>query len=299
MKVKDKASAADIVLWIVLAALWSSSYTAIKVGVATLEPVILVAGRLTIGALVLFLVLKMNRMTLSWRLDDWKHYAVSGLLGSAIPFLLISYGEQTVDSALASILMGIAPVTTVFMASIVFADEFLTRRIVLGLVCGIAGIILLVGPAALTELGGDLPAQLSILAAALCYGVTTIYVRRFVKRPPLEMAAGSTIVAAGAMLGMMVYSGQSLSAVEPTTASLGAVVYLGLFSTALATLIYFQLVPRLGATRMSQVNFAVPVGGALIGATVLSETIMPHQLAALGVILVAIFLVTRKPKRGG
>lgn len=296
---KDKASAADIVLWIVLAALWSSSYTAIKVGVATLEPVILVAGRLTIGALVLFLVLKVNRMTLSWRLDDWKHYAVSGLLGSAIPFLLISYGEQTVDSALASILMGIAPVTTVFMASIVFADEFLTRRIVLGLVCGIAGIILLVGPAALTELGGDLPAQLSILAAALCYGVTTIYVRRFVKRPPLEMAAGSTIVAAGAMLGMMVYSGQSLSAVEPTTASLGAVVYLGLFSTALATLIYFQLVPRLGATRMSQVNFAVPVGGALIGATVLSETIMPHQLAALGVILVAIFLVTRKPKRGG
>lgn len=299
MEVKDKASPADIVLWIILAALWSSSYTAIKVGVQTLDPVVLVAGRLLIGALVLYAVLKMSRMSLSWRLDDWKHYAVSGLMGSAIPFLLISYGEQTVDSALASILMGIAPVTTVFMASLVFADEYLTRRIVLGLVCGVAGIVLLVGPGALTELGGDLPAQLSILAAALCYGVTTIYVRRFVKRPPLEMAAGSTIVAAGAMLAMMVYWGQGLSAIRPTAASLGAVTYLGLFSTALATLIYFQLVPRLGATRMSQVNFAVPVGGALIGATVLSETIMPHQLAALGVILVAIFLVTRKPKPGG
>ena len=206
---KDKASAADIVFWIVLAALWSSSYTAIKVGVHSLFPVVLVAGRLLIGAMVLYAVLKMSRMNLSWRLDDWKHYAVSGLMGSAIPFLLISYGEQTVDSALASILMGIAPVTTVFMASVVFADESLTRRIVLGLVCGVAGIILLVGPGALTELGGDLPAQLSILAAALCYGVTTIYVRRFVKRPPLEMATGSTIVAAGAMVFLMAVSGRA------------------------------------------------------------------------------------------
>lgn len=296
---EEKASPADIILWIVLAALWSSSYTAIKVGVQSFDPVILVAGRLSIGAFVLYAILKMNRMPLSRQPEDWKHYAVSGLMGSAIPFLLISYGEQTVDSALASILMGIAPVTTVFMASIVFADEHLTRRIVLGLVCGVAGIILLVGPGALTDLGGDLPAQLSILAAALCYGVTTIYVRRFVKRPPLEMATGSTIVAAGAMIGMMVLSGANPTDIELTATAVGAVIYLGLFSTALATLIYFQLVPRLGATRMSQVNFAVPVGGALIGATVLSETIMTHQLAALGAILIAIFLVTRKPRRGG
>ncbi|MET1413320.1 DMT family transporter [Roseibium sp. HPY-6] len=296
---KENASPSDIALWLVLAALWSSSYTAIKIGVQSLDPVLLVAGRLLIGAFFLYAVLKMSRMRLSGRLEDWMHYGVSGLLGSAIPFLLISYGEQTVDSALASILMGIAPVTTVFMASFVFADEQLTRRIVLGLVCGIAGIVLLVGPGALAQLGGDLPAQLSILAAALCYGVTTIYVRRFVKRAPLEMAAGSTIVAAGAITAMAVFSGIDPAAVELNATSVGTVVYLGLFSTALATLIYFQLVPRLGATRMSQVNFAVPVGGALIGVTVLSETIMTHQLAALAVILVAIFLVTGKPRREG
>nr|WP_319385481.1 DMT family transporter [uncultured Roseibium sp.] len=295
---KDAASPADIALWLVLALLWSTSYTAIKVGVQTLDPVVLVAGRLVIGALALFAVLKLRRMALSGRLEDWKHYAVSGLLGSAIPFLLISYGEQTVDSALASILMGIAPVTTVFMASFVFSDEYLTPRIVLGLLFGIAGVTLLVGPEALKDLGGDLTAQLSILAAALCYGVTTIYVRRFVKRPPLEMAAGSTIFAALAMGIMAALSGSS-GAIDTSAASLGIVVYLGLFSTAMATLIYFQLVPRLGATRMSQVNFAVPVGGALIGATVLSESLATHQVAALGVIMVAIFLVTKKrrPKR--
>lgn len=294
---KENASPTDIVLWLVLAALWSSSYTAIKIGVQSLDPVLLVAGRLLIGAVCLYGALKMSRMHLSGKLEDWMHYAVSGLLGSAIPFLLISYGEQTVDSALASILMGIAPVTTVFMASFVFADEQLTRRIVLGLICGIAGIVLLVGPDSLAQLGGDLPAQLSILAAALCYAATTIYVRRFVKRAPLEMAAGSTIVAAGAITAMAVFSGPDPAALELNASAVGTVVYLRLFSTALATLIYFQLVPRLGATRMSQVNFAVPVGGALIGVTVLSETIMAHQLAALAVILLAIFLVTGKSRR--
>ena len=292
---KDTASPADIALWLVLALLWSTSYTAIKIGVERLDPVVLVAGRLVIGAIVLLAVLKLRRMALSGRLEDWMHYAGSGLLGSAIPFLLISFGEQTVDSALAAILMGIAPVTTVFMASFVFSDEYLTPRIVLGLVFGIAGVTLLVGPEALKDLGGDLTAQLSILAAALCYGVTTIYVRRFVKRPPLEMAAGATVFAALAMSAMSVLSG-SFDRVDTSTASLGVIVYLGLFSTALATLIYFQLVPRLGATRMSQVNFAVPVGGALIGATVLAETLAPHQFVALGIIMIAIFLVTKKPR---
>lgn len=292
-----KATLFDIILWHALAAMWSSSYAAIKLGVAETDPTVLVAGRLWLGAAVIYAVLRLKRMRLSRKRADWLCYAVSGLLGSAVPFLLITWGEQSVDSALACIFMGIAPVATVVMASAVFPDERLTPRIGIGLCCGCIGIVVLVGPGALRGIGTDVLAQAAILTAALCYALTTIYVRRFVQRPPLEMAAGSMIVGAASLTCLGAVTGVRLENFGPSAASIGAVVYLGLFSTALATLIYFHLVPRLGATRMSQINFAVPVGGAMIGTVALAETLTPDRIIALAVIMMAIFLVTSKPRR--
>ncbi len=293
-----KATRGDIFLWLALVTMWSSSYSAIKLGVATVDPIILVAGRMWIGAMVIYAVLRLNRMTLSRRWEDWGRYAVSGLMGSAVPFLLISYGEQSVDSALASIFMGIAPVATVLLASAVFPDEHLTPKVIIGLGFGFVGIVVLVGPAALSGIGADIAAQGAILTAALCYALTVIYVRRFVQRPALEMAAGSMIVGALALTFLAIVTGARLESIRLTATSLGAILYLGLFSTALANLIYFHLVPRLGATRMSQVNFAVPVGGALIGSLALSERMTAERVLALAVISAAILLVTARTRRG-
>lgn len=291
-----KATLNDILLWLVLVSLWGSSYTVIKLGVATVPPALLVTGRLWIGAIVIYAVLKLNRMRFSRRWEDWLHFTVSGLLGNAIPFLLISYGEQSVDSALASIFMGIAPVTTVFMAAIVFPDEALTPRVIIGLFTGIAGVFTLVGPGALSGIGQDLPSQAAILGAALCYSMTTIYVRRFARRPALEMAAGSMIVAALSLTALAFALGGQPGGIEPTATSLGAILYLGLLSTALANLIYFHLVPRLGAARMSQVNFGVPVVGACLGIFVLAEPMTSQRLIALVVISTAVLLVTWRPR---
>lgn len=292
-----KAAPIDVVLWLMLAAMWSSSYAVIKVGVTTLAPSALVFGRLLIGAAVLLAVMHWRGHRLSRTPSAWISYGVTGTLGSAAPFLLITHGEQSVDSALASILMGASPVITLFLAAWLIPDERLTARTALGIVGGLSGVAVLVGPSALAGLGADLGGQLAILGATVCYAVSTIYIRRFVTRPPLEMAAGSMLVATIIMGTVVVLSGGVPGRGDINLSSAGAVIYLGLASTACANLIYFHLVPRLGATRMSQVNFAVPVGGAVLGFLLLGEALTPQRLTALAIIMVSIYLGTSRSRR--
>ncbi|WP_420406689.1 DMT family transporter [Hoeflea sp.] len=293
----SKAAPIDVVLWLMLAAMWSSSYAVIKIGVTTLSPSALVFGRLLIGAIVIFAVMHWRGYRLSRTPSAWISYAVTGILGSAAPFLLITHGEQSVDSALASILMGASPVITLLLAAWLIPDERLTARTVLGIAGGLSGVAVLVGPSALAGLGADLGGQLSILGATICYAVSTIYIRRFVTRPPLEMAAGSMLVAT-LIMGVVTALSQGMPGHgDIDLMSAGAVIYLGLFSTACANLTYFHLVPRLGATRMSQVNFAVPVGGALLGFLLLGESLTPQRLTALAIIVISIYLGTSRSKR--
>jgi len=150
-----KVFSLDMFLWLTLAAMWGSSYSVIKISISTIEPTVLVAGRLLVGVCVIFIVFKVRRMSLSRKLGDWISYSITGILGSALPFLLITYGEQTVDSALASILMGMVPITTVLLATLMIPDERLTPRIALAVGGGLLGIIILTGPSALLGLGGN------------------------------------------------------------------------------------------------------------------------------------------------
>ncbi|MES0872317.1 DMT family transporter [Pseudovibrio sp. SCP19] len=284
-------------LWLLLAAMWSSSYVVIKIGVASLEPALLVFGRMLVGSLIVFSALKIRGLSLSKDPADWISYAVTGLLGSALPFLLISYGEQSVDSALTSILMGTSPMVTLLLAAWLVPEEALTLRTTLGVLGGLTGVAILVGPGALSGLGVQVAGQFAIIAATASYATSTVYIRKYVKRPPLEMAAGSMIVGTVTIGLYAVATATDFSAIELTSSSLGAVVYLGVISTACANLIYFYLVPKIGANRMSQVNFAVPVGGAILSVVLLGEAMTPQRFIALFVIIGSVYLGTTKGKR--
>jgi len=292
-----RATLTDILLWLALASAWSSSYAVIKLGIETIDPIVLVAGRMIVATIVIVAV----SISLGYRpgrnASAWISYTVTGLLGNVVPFLLISFGEQSVDSALAAILMGFAPVATVALAVIVLPDERLTGRIALGLAGALTGIALLVGPSALLGLGSQIVGQIAIVGATLCYATSTVYVRRFVTQPALEMAAGSTLVGTVVIVGAVIATGADVSTIEYSAHSLGAILYLGLVSTAAANLTYFYLVPRLGATRMSLINFAVPVGGAIIGVMFLGEVLATRQIAALAFIIVSVWFATTRKAR--
>lgn len=287
--------ARDFVLWCILAWLWGSSFLAIGIGVETLSPFSLVAARMVVGAIVLaaFVYLRGSNFRMGAR--GWIIAAIVGVSGNVIPFVLISFAEQRVDSGLAALIMGIAPVVTLSVAPFIDADDKLGVRKAVGAAAGFAGVIVLVGPSALEGLGGNLIPQLALIAAALCYSFTALFSRRFPYSDPLRMAAASVLVGAVVTCAIAGMKQVGTPFPVPSFASIMAVIYLGIGPTALAALIYFQLIPRIGASRLQQVNYVVPVLGTLLGMIFLAEKPGWNALIAIPLIIVAVYAVSSKP----
>lgn len=286
----------NALLWITLSLIWSSSYLAIKIGIISIQPLTLVAIRMLIGTSLMLIILRLWSLTLPTDLRSWAILLVSGMMGNIVPFSLISYGEIHINSGLAALLMGITPVVTVLLAPLIHPDEVLNRKIIAGVTIGFLGLIVLIGPDALQGLGDHVTGQLAVFAAALCYAFTTLFARKYARLPALVMATGSMLIGTIIITITAFIFETPLQSGLTADRSMLAALYLGLFPTALATLIYFYLVPRIGAARTSQVNFVVPVAGALIGAAFLKEIITIQMFTALVLILLAVFLVTY---RGG
>lgn len=293
-------NAKEFGLWTLLTLLWGASFLAIGIGVKSLDPMTLVAGRMFIAALVLVAVVYLTGNTLQLGKRGWFIAGVAGMTGNILPFLLISYAEQDVNSGMAALIMGITPIVTLAVAPFIHPDETLGRLKILGAGFGFAGIAILVGPSAAEGAGGFLVPKLALVAAALLYSFTTLFSRRFPYPNPLQLAAGAVLV--GALVSMVIALAgfQHYGRLQVTWQGLLAVVYLGLGPTALATLVYFYLVPRIGAGRLSQVNYVVPVLGTLLGIAFLGERPDWSTWISIPVILVGVFLVSRnasKPAR--
>ncbi|MEP2706276.1 MAG: EamA family transporter [Roseibium sp.] len=287
-------NAKEFLLWALLATLWGSSFLAISIAVHDYDPAILVAGRMVIGAVVLTAVLFISGRNLRLGARGWAIAAVVGASGNVLPFLLISFAEQTVNSGLAALIMGIAPIVTLALAPLIHHEETLGKTKILGAIAGFAGVIVLVGPDAAQGMSAELVPQLALVLAALCYAFTALFSRRFPFPNPMQMAAGSVLVGA---LGMMAVSGAELftgDRPDPTSPGSLAIIYLGLGPTALAALIYFYLIPRIGATRLQQVNYVVPVIGTVLGIAILGERPEWTTWAALPLILLGVYLVSKK-----
>lgn len=287
----------NLILWLLLAITWSFSFAAIKIGVETITPVSLVAGRMLIASCLMFLILKIQKQSFSVKPNDWLNFLVSGILGNVLPFFLISWGELHVQSGLAAVMMGIMPIMTVLMAHVFLKDEPLNLMSFTGVAIGFTGLIILVGGSVFRELGSHLSGQLSILAAAISYAITTVYVRRYVTTSAPIMATGSITVGAVIISIAALIFDQPFAQV-PSTASMMAMLYLGVFATAFATTVYFYLVPLIGASRMSQINFVIPVLGSIIGIVWLGERLQASVFIALITVLVGVYLVNRSKKIG-
>ena len=155
-------------LLLLLAVLWSGSFAFIKIGVESVGPLTLTWARLSIAAVLLMIWLKLNSIRLPRNLGYWKICAFIGLIGNALPFSLISWGETRIDSGLTAVLMGIMPITTAVMAHIFIKDESFTARTGMGIIVGLGSIAVLVGPAAVEGLSGPLVAQLAVVLSAIC-----------------------------------------------------------------------------------------------------------------------------------
>ncbi|HEY4636057.1 MAG TPA: EamA family transporter [Rhodospirillales bacterium] len=274
--------------WLFLLSLiWSSSFMTIKVGVGSIPPVTLAACRVVVAAVVLYGFVRMQGAALPRGTRFWTYCVLIGVIGNGLPFTLINWGEEHVDSGLAAILMSIMPLATVVLAHFFADGEHMTRAKLAGVVIGFCGVVILVGPEALKGLGGDAWRQLAVAAGAFSYGVAMILARNMPPAPLIARSAAVMIVAS-VIMAPLALAIDAPWRLRPDDAAIAAALYLGLFPTAFATIIFFYLVQTAGPSMVALVNYLIPVLGVGWGAVVLDEQVTAEAVAALVVILAGI-----------
>ncbi|WP_417844117.1 DMT family transporter [Thalassospira sp.] len=277
----------DYFLLILLALMWGSSFAFIKLGVHAYSPLIVAAGRITLGAVVLWLIVLLRQSGLPRGKAAWVSAFLCGILGNAVPFFLISMGETRINAGLAAILMSVVPLTTVVLGHFVTRDEKLTPGKVAGLVLGTCGVIVLDGPETLSGLGGDLPYQLAVLMAAICYAVSSLIARNLRDQPRAGSAAVILTFASLSIAPVALLVDQPWAMAWSAQGAL-AIIYLGLVPTGLAMFLLLLMVARAGAGFVAFNNYLVPAVGVVVSLVVLGEIPAPSTLLAMVIILAGI-----------
>ena len=281
---------------LVLTVMWGSSFLFTKIAVTALPMATIVSARLGIGALVLLPLMfgLSRRIPRGKRL--WLYFVFIALVGNLLPFSLITWGQRFIDSGLAGILMAVMPLATLALAHLFVPGERLTRHRVGGFLLGFIGVVVLIGPEALLAIGGDhgpLLPMLAVLGGALCYGVSAILARL---RPASDAVSTAAVVTALAAL-MSLPAGIDAGAINVATLStsvIGAVLFLGLLSTALSLIIYFRLIQSAGPAFTAQLNYLIPLWAVGIGVLFLGEQPTLAHLGGLALILGGILLSRRE-----
>lgn len=277
----------DYLLLVVLAAVWGGGFMLMKVAVDTVPPVTMTAARTAIAALLYAAILLATGRRLPAEPRVWATAALAGFSGIALPFTLIAWGEQRIDSGLAAILMAGMPLMTLVLARFVSGNEPLTANKLIGVAFGIAGLIVLIGPGKLAMLGDDVVRQLAVVAASACYAINAVVQKRVAGHDPYAISA-AIMLSASAMLVPASLALDAPWTLAPTGAAWLALLLLGLFPTGLASLLMLTILRRQGAGFFSNVNFLVPLFGVAWGVVILSERPPASALAALVIILAGV-----------
>jgi drug/metabolite transporter (DMT)-like permease len=280
--------------WAMIAAmslLWGSAFLLIEIGLRTIEPNTLVFLRMAIAApfMLLFLTLTKERLPRDWR--SWQQLFVLGALNAAFPFILFFWGQQYLDSGYASILNATTPLWGVVVAHFLTDDEKATPLRILGVLLGLGGIIVMIGPEAMKGFSNSLLAQIACLISTIFYGYAAIYGRKLGQSSmtPMVVATGQVMTAGLIMLPVMLWFDRPWERAMPSTESLLAALALGIPATAIAYIFYFKTIDRAGATNAMLVAFIMPVIAVLLGIAFLGEVLTGGQV--MGAALIAAGLI--------
>jgi len=287
-----------------LALIWGSSFLFIRIGVAELSTFQLVFIRTAIAAIGLNVVAFVQGRRWPRDAAGLGDIAFLGVVNTVIPFTLITWGEKTVESGLASVLQGTAALFTLVLAHFAFADERITPWKVAGLIVGFAGVVVLgtrSPTVAVGEAAGHVAGQLAIVVAAFCYAVGGVYSRKAIqlRLAPVVVAAGTMTVTA-VITGVLAYLAPLVGGAAPaplhtlTPRVAAAAITLGVLNTFVAYLIFYSIIARLGASRASMVTYAIPAVGLALGTVFLDEPFDLQLLAGAMMIVGSIGVGNRR-----
>ena len=283
--------AAELALLLALATLWGASYTFIRIGVATIPPVTLIACRTLIAVLLLLFIMRWRGVRMPADAATWRRFLFQACLNSVIPWIMVAWGSRTLDAGVATILNSTAPIFTFFLTLAITRHEAVTSRKLLGVIAGMAGICLIVGVQALSGFGEELTAQIVMVLAAVCYAGAAILGRGFKDLDPMVPAAGSLLCGAAILIPASLVLERPWT-LQPSTGSMLALLALAVFSTALAFVIYFRLIRTLGSVgTTAQAYLRVPIGVA-VGVVFLGEQLSSTAWIGLACVVVGVAAMT-------
>ena len=288
--VQPSMSLASWAQLLLLGAIWGGSFFFARVAVAEMHPLTLVLFRVAIAAAALQIYLAMRGQSFARVLPLAGSFFVLAILNNVIPFSLIFAGQTAMGAGLASVLNATTPFWTILIANTVTADEKFSRNKVLGILLGIAGTAVMIGPGLLAGLGGPVWPKFALIGAALSYAFAVIFARRFKEVPPAMVATGQLTASTIVMIPLVLFWSGPAGLFTAGLPVWAAVFALALVSTAFAYILYFRLVGQAGATNASLVTLVVPVSALLLGFLFLGERLELFEIA--GMALIALGLVT-------
>lgn len=279
----------DVARLLLLAGLWGGSFAFMRVAVPVMGPLWLAFSRVTLAFVALF-VFALARRAVPPLMSHWRDFAVIGAMNSAVPFALFCFAEQYIGASTAAILNATSPFFAAALSAL-WLGESLSLRKLGGMALGLGGVVLLVGWSEQALAGMQLPAMLACLGAAMCYGVASVYAKRRMADVPSFATALYSQLAAAVVLAPTLPFVPGPGAL--TTLVVGNTLALALASTALAYILYFQLIATIGPARALTVTFLIPVFGVLWGFIFLNEPVTVNDVIGCALILAGTWIATR------
>ena len=283
------------IIFITLGIIWSSSFLWIKIAIEEMGPMTLVAYRVLFGLLFGIAVILIQREKIPRTLKAWTPLLVLGLTNVAIPFFLISWGEKTIDSGVASILDATVPLFTIVVAHFLLHDDKMTVQKVAGLLIGFAGVVVLMSKD-IGDSAGSLLGQGAVILASAFYAGSSIYARKFTEDTSGIFRSMGPLVSATAVMWLASFFFESPVHVPDQSIIWIALLWLGILGSGVAFVMLFYLIHEIGPTRTTMVTYLFPLGGVTLGVIFLHETLTWEIVVGAALILASLVVANWSTK---
>jgi len=288
-----RSNQVDWLVFLALGLMWGSSYLFIKLAVDDFGTFTLVSLRLLVGAALLWVVIRLAHQPLPRGRRMYGHLLVMAIVNITIPFLLITWAEQSVDSSLAAILTSPVPLFAIVLSALFLADEPMRVNGVVGLIVGFIGVIIITSPG-LTGGNSSVSGELALLGAAFSYAVGAVYSRRNVRGLPPMIPAVFQVSFAAIIVTVLALVVEHPWTATPDTEAIFSILWLGIFGSGLAYLLVFRLFSHWGATRTTLIAYVIPPVGIVLGVLVLHEPIDARIILGTALVVAGVGLVNSK-----
>ena len=272
-------------VFLLLGAIWSSSFLWIKIAVTEVGPITLVAFRVLFGLLFSITVILVQRVKVPRTLKEWTPFLILGISNVAIPFFLISWGEQAIDSGVAAILDATVPLFTIVIAHYLLHDDKMTVPKVAGLLTGFIGVVILMSKDIGSSIGPIL-GQLAVVVASMFYAGSSVYARKSTTEASGIIRGGGPLVSSTAVMWLAAVTVERPITIPHLSITWIALLWLGILGSGLAFILNYYLIHEIGPTRTTMVTYLFPLGGVILGVAFLHEQ-LSWQVLVGGALIVA------------